>query len=147
MAGVYTVYLRENKFGCKGSSTLNLSYYESPKPILHAVDVCPGQKLTLDAGNYASFLWNDNVSTTRKIEVMGDGKAYSVSVKDANGCVNTSNVVTVNTRIAPVYKLNQDTSFCRGGEAVITSYSIHYTKLYDLVQWLDLLLLKLLMKI
>ena len=50
----------------------------------------PNGQVILDAGNYASFIWNTN-ETTQQISVNTLG-SYSVDVVDAGGCQGSSNI-------------------------------------------------------
>jgi hypothetical protein len=50
----------------------------------------PNGQVILDAGNYASFVWNTN-ETTQQISVNTLG-SYSVDVVDAGGCQGSSNI-------------------------------------------------------
>ena len=50
----------------------------------------PNGQVILDAGNYASFVWNTN-ETTQQISVNTLG-SYSVDVIDASGCQGSSNI-------------------------------------------------------
>lgn len=52
--------------------------------------VCPGQTVVLNPGNYSSYLWQDN-STSSTYNVTQTGN-YSVTVTDANGCSGTGSV-------------------------------------------------------
>jgi PKD repeat protein len=85
---------------------------------------CQGGSVTLDAGGLAgaTYLWSNN-ATTQTINVTTSG-TYSVIVTKSNGCSATSNsiVVTVNpTPTAPVISANGPTTFCNGGNVMLTS--------------------------
>jgi hypothetical protein len=56
--------------------------------------ICPGDKLILDAGSFASYKWQNN-ATTSTFTVTKTGK-YNVVVVDADGCTATDEIdVTV----------------------------------------------------
>ena len=82
---------------------------------------CTGGSVTLDAGNFASYLWSNN-ATTQTINVNATGD-YSVIVTDANNCKDTSNVQSVNVSNAPLptVTVTGNTSFCEGDSVVLTS--------------------------
>ena len=52
---------------------------------------CAGPSVTLDAGNFTSYLWSDN-STDQYLEVSLSG-LYSVTVIDADGCTSNDEVL------------------------------------------------------
>ncbi|MBS1910504.1 MAG: SBBP repeat-containing protein [Bacteroidetes bacterium] len=66
-----------------------------------SLSLCPGGKITLDAGaGYVSYLWNTG-ATTQTIDVTVPGQ-YAVTVADAGGCSGTSASVDVVAKIAPM---------------------------------------------
>ena len=56
--------------------------------------ICPGQKLVLTPGNFATYKWQDNsASSTFNVTATG---IYSVNVTDASGCTGSASIkVTV----------------------------------------------------
>jgi hypothetical protein len=89
-----------------------------------ATTFCQGGSVTLDAGSYpgASFLWS-NGATTQTTNVTTSG-TYSVTVTKSNGCVATSNAITVTvnpTPTAPTITPSGATTFCNGGSVDLTS--------------------------
>lgn len=89
-----------------------------------ATTFCQGGSVTLDAGSYpgATFLWSDGATTqTNNITTSG---TYSVTVTKSNGCVATSNAITVTvnpTPTAPTISASGPTTFCNGGNVTLTS--------------------------
>jgi len=82
-------------------------------------DLCTGSTRILDAGNFSSYLWNDN-STSRTLTVDGPG-TYSVTVTDAEGCKGTG-TTTISTWLpAPAGFLPPDTSMCTYGSLQLTA--------------------------
>lgn len=54
---------------------------------------CPGYTLLLNAGNYSSYLWQDNsINASFLVTKTGD---YYVTVKDADGCTKTDSIKVV----------------------------------------------------
>ncbi len=89
-----------------------------------ATTFCQGSSVTLDAGSYpgATFLWSDG-ATTQTTNVTASG-SYSVTVWKSNGCVSTSNAITVSvnpTPTAPTISNSGTTTFCNGGSVTLTS--------------------------
>lgn len=89
-----------------------------------ATTFCQGGSVTLDAGSYpgATFLWSDGATTqTNNVTTSG---TYSVTVTKSNGCVSTSNAITVTvnpTPTAPTISASGPTTFCNGGSVTLTS--------------------------
>lgn len=89
-----------------------------------ATTFCQGSSVTLDAGSYpgATFLWS-NGATTQTTNITTSG-SYSVTVWKSNGCVATSNAITVTvnpTPTAPTISAGSSTTFCNGGSVTLTS--------------------------
>jgi len=88
-----------------------------PKPVV-SLDktsvICHGDILQLDAGNFASYLWNDG--TINRFLSADKTGTYSVAVRDYNGCKGSD--TTTITRLAPKPAgfLSNDTSFCFPGQ-------------------------------
>ena len=85
---------------------------------------CQGGSVTLDAGSYpgATYLWSNN-ATTQTTSVTTSGN-YSVTVTKSNGCVATSNAITVTVNLppsAPTVTASGPTTFCNGGNVTLTS--------------------------
>jgi parallel beta-helix repeat protein len=87
-----------------GGDSVNFRVYVNPLP---AVDLGQdillneGYSTVLDAGEWSSYLWNDN-STERFLEVSQQG-TYWTEVMDENGCKNRD---TVSVTINPVENIN-----------------------------------------
>jgi PKD repeat protein len=89
-----------------------------------ATTFCQGGSVTLDAGSYpgATFAWS-NGGTTQTINVTTSG-TYSCTVTKSNGCVATSNAITVTVNplpTAPTINASGSTTFCNGGSVDLTS--------------------------
>jgi PKD repeat protein len=89
-----------------------------------ATTFCQGGSVTLDAGSYAgaTYLWS-NGATTQTTSVTASG-TYSVTVTKSNGCVATSNGITVMVNAlpaTPTITANGPVTFCNGGSVDLTS--------------------------
>jgi hypothetical protein len=83
-AGIYWLRVTGTN-GCIFTDSIKMTIVQNPKPVLGndtTIDQC--DSIYLDAGNYASFLWNTG-ATTRVIKVK-TANLYSVTVTDANTC-------------------------------------------------------------
>jgi len=80
---------------CKDSANYIVNINPLPVSLLKkSVDVCTGNKVILDPGSYASYLWNTG-STSRALFVDTAGK-YSVKLTSDKGCtVTDSSVVSI----------------------------------------------------
>jgi hypothetical protein len=83
--------------------------------------ICSGDSVTLTAAPNTSYLWNTG-ATTQSIVVHNNG-SYWVSVANASGCTAVSSIttVTVNPVPAPVISAGGPTTFCAGGNVVLTA--------------------------
>ncbi len=95
VTGIYTVTVTANG-GCSTKDTISVTFNALPVVNLGAdLNICLSDTVTLDAGNPGStYLWSTG-ATTRTIRVNA-AATYSVSVTNANGCVNTDEVVVTN---------------------------------------------------
>jgi hypothetical protein len=111
--GIYSVVVTDVN-GCMNADTMMATV--NPVPVVdlgnNIIQCADAAAITLDAQNAgASFLWNDG-STTETITVSTSG-TYSVTVTDANGCMNYSAMdLTVNP--LPVVNLGNDVTQCGG---------------------------------
>lgn len=108
-----------NKAGCsKTSALMKVGMRIPPTPSITAgssLTICPGDSVTLDAGEgYRAYMWS-NGKQTRRITVNAAG-SFSVEVTDQHGCSGRSAPVevTVGNRLQPVIGVNGPTEFCAG---------------------------------
>ena len=98
--------------GCNGSDTINVVVdAEIMVDLGSDTTVCNGEKITLDAGVYSSYMWDDNSTMqTRDVIVTTVGATmYNVEVTSAAGCTGNSSITI--TGLAPVMvDLGPDTS-------------------------------------
>ena len=86
-----------------------------------ATTFCQGGNVVLTASAGTSYLWS-NGATTSSITVSTSG-SYTVTVTNANGCSATSSatVVTVNALPTATITAGSATTFCQGGNVVLTA--------------------------
>jgi uncharacterized protein (TIGR02145 family) len=113
-----------NANGCSNTAQVTVTVNALPTPSISYVGspiLCQGSVLALNATAGSSYLWS-NGQTTQSIQAT-QGGAYTVQVTNANGCVGTSNPVTltVNPLPAPSITAQGPTTFCQGGSVVLTS--------------------------
>lgn len=89
-------------------------------------DLCPGQNLSLSAGNHTSYLWSDN-STDPTLQIDNDNVAvvttetYGVTVTNISGCENQDEI---NVTLLPVVmaEINAPADgVCEDGSLVLTA--------------------------
>ncbi len=96
-SGVYTVTVSIGN--CIDIDTIQVSFNALPVVSLGLdADICTSDTITLDAGNTGStYLWSTG-ATTQTIRVSNAG-TYSVTVTNANTCVNTDEIVVTNKAV------------------------------------------------
>jgi hypothetical protein len=119
--GQYTVDVVD-VFGCTGTSA-PLTVNVNALPVVdlgNDTTICTGNSVTLDAGNFVSYLWNTNGSTNQTLVAASNG-AYMVTVTDVNGCVGSDQVsVTVAALLQPtVTSSSNNNTFCVGGSLTL----------------------------
>jgi len=100
--GNYSLVVKDDN-GCASPSVpVDIKNVNNPISVFLGEDTsfCPGNTLTLNAGTFASYEWQDH-STNATFTVTKTGK-YWVSVKDADGCT-TSDTILVNVDCSEVY--------------------------------------------
>lgn len=104
-----------NSTGCVDSSAIDVTVVVSPSVSLgNDTAVCDGVTLTLDAGSYTSYLWDDASTMQTRTTVSSTGNMdYSVEVTDANGCT-ARDTITVMGYSTVMVDLGNDTSLCDG---------------------------------
>lgn len=111
--GDYAVTVTKNF--CTGSDTVHVDVLPNPQPVISPVGpitACTGDIITLDAGSFTSYAWN-NSSSTQTIQPGLSGH-YAVTVTQ-NGCTGTDAVdVTFNTRPVPVITVIGSAVLCTG---------------------------------
>ncbi len=80
--------------------------------------VCIGTAVTLSGGGAVTYVW-DNGGINGVAFTPGTTTTYTVTGTDANGCVNTDQVV-VNINALPVVNAGNDFSICFGDNATVS---------------------------
>lgn len=113
-----------------GSPSCSIFSFEIAEPAQFDVNIthsgslsfCEGNSITLTASNGSSYLWT-NGATTKEITVDTSGD-YKVTVTDANGCSNVSNITTTIEKplLTPKIEImSSSTSVCEGEEVTFNS--------------------------
>lgn len=113
-------YTFEAVNGCSTTMSDDYIVLQAPEVDLgNDTTVC---SITLDAGpGYASYDWSTG-DITQSVEA-DITAAYSVTVEDANGCMDSDEiVVTVNPIPSPVITPNGIVEFCVGDSAILTAF-------------------------
>ena len=93
------------------SNTIQMKLFNAPVVTLDRSQLlCESSKRILDAGNFASYSWNDG-SSSRTLIVTDTGR-YRVTVKDNNGCAASDSVNIVAYAAVPGNFLPADTAIC-----------------------------------
>jgi hypothetical protein len=99
-----------------------------------ATTFCSGSSVVLTASAGSSYLWS-NGATTQSITVTTAG-SYTVRVTNASGCRSPASAATVVTVIAlPTAPISGNTSFCTGGNTVLTSTATAGSGTISSYQW------------
>ncbi len=90
-SGTYSVIVSDAN-GCTGTDLVTVTANPNPTPTITGnLSYCIGSSTTLDAGSYASYIWNPS-GNSQIINVNTEG-TYSVTVTDVNGCTGTNSVI------------------------------------------------------
>lgn len=117
-----------NSNGCSSTSeAVSIFVANNPSPTISAVGsttFCQGGSVELSSSESNGNLWS-NSSQLPSINVTSAGD-YSVTVTDNNGCVGTSNIISVNVNplpTVPTISANGPLTFCQGSNVVLTASS------------------------
>ena len=123
-----------NAAGCDSIVTLDLTIHTSPTVDL-GIDtiLCSGTTIDLDAGSGFTYLWND-ATTNQSLTASATGE-YSVTITDANSCVDSD---TINVTLATLLVVTLDSTniTCNGlidgtATATVTGGTPNYTYLWN----------------
>ena len=98
----------------------------NPLPVVNAgtdVTVCAGTPVTLSGSGASTYTWNNAISNAVAFTPTAT-TTYTVTGTDANGCVNTDQVVvTVNAMPDTTVIASGPLSFCPGGSVILAAVS------------------------
>lgn len=111
-SGIYYDTLK-TAAGCDSVVVTRLAVREKPKPVLGKDrNICEGQTITLDPGNFVTYVWQD-LSTTQQYTVTKPG-TYIVTVTNAFNCKASARIVIPATAKMPTGFLPKDQELCSG---------------------------------
>ena len=115
-AGTYTCTFR-NSYGCTSTQDVTVTVFTAP--IVSGTNaICSGNSTTLTASGADSYTWS-NGATTPSITVSESG-TYTVTGTTSDGCSGSAGI-TVSVGALPTITINGNTSFCQGGNTVLTA--------------------------
>ncbi|MCC7244254.1 MAG: T9SS type A sorting domain-containing protein [Saprospiraceae bacterium] len=104
--------------GCTGSASITLTANTPATPVISGImPICPGQNLTLSAGNFASYHWSTG-STSSSATINQPGN-YTVTVSNAAGCTGTATALIPTNTLNLTIQGNAD--ICIGGFTALTA--------------------------
>ncbi|MEO6071502.1 MAG: gliding motility-associated C-terminal domain-containing protein [Chitinophagaceae bacterium] len=114
----YTVFAKKSS-GCTVIDSVHIKVNSAvPVNLGKDTSICVGDSLILDAGNkYATYAWS-NGSVRSSITVSNKG-AYSVKVKDGNGCAAMDTISLLNVFDLPQVRLNKDSILCSDSSKIL----------------------------
>jgi len=118
-SGNYTVTVTDGN-GCSASTSVAVVVNPLPVPnITGTFAFCQGSSTLIDAGvGYTNYMWSNGDPTQTTTIIAGN--TYTVTVTDANGCVNTdSQLITVNAN--PVPAITGTLAICQGNNTILTA--------------------------
>jgi len=112
-AGTYSVTVVDGN-GCNSSDTVIVVENPNPTPAITGnTSFCTGDSITLNAGNYNTYLWTPS-GNTQTISVTSGG-TYSVTVTDGNACIGVDSIIIIENA-SPIVTVTDD-SVCIGYQA------------------------------
>ncbi|RYY49574.1 MAG: hypothetical protein EOO06_06640 [Chitinophagaceae bacterium] len=116
----------DNNTNCHSTTrtAVTLTISQAALPVITAagpISFCQGGSVQLTASAGLSYNWS-NGANTQSITVSAPGN-YSAVINQGNGCISTSNVITVSVNPIPTIAVtaNGPLSFCQGGSVQLTS--------------------------
>lgn len=118
-----------DSLGCVGRDTFDFVYRANPQPVILGDSlVCSGNTVHLYLGQtYQSYTWSNN--TTYPYLNISSGGNYSVTVKDAFGCVGADTIIH-STKAAPSGAAHAGGTICKGQSANISYTASQCTYLW-----------------
>ncbi len=113
--------------GCSNTDSVMVIVHSLPVVTLGNDSAQCAGTITLDAGVYASYLWN-NGDLTQTTATSADGN-YFVVVTDTNNCSNSSDTVSLTFYQVPAIFIGADTTLC--GTSLLLDAGIHDAYLWN----------------
>lgn len=114
--------------GCTASTTAMVTVNTLPAPLAsNTGPYCPGSTIQLNVGAFATYTWSgpssfssNSQNPTILSSTASNGGVYTVTVTNANGCINSSSTtVVMNTVPNPI--IGSNSPVCLGGSINLTS--------------------------
>jgi gliding motility-associated-like protein len=126
MAGTYSVLVSAGS--CTANATTNVVINPLPTPApSNTGPYCPGNTMQLNVGAFTTYTWSgpsaftsNSQNPTQANAQTTNGGVYTVSVTDANGCVNSS-TTTVVVNPSPVVVIGSNSPICLNSTLNLTS--------------------------
>lgn len=115
-----TYYFTVSDGTCSNYDTITVYEFQNPNALVAAdTTVCNGEAVTFELvnGPFVTYAWSNGTNGVDSITVTQPG-TYVLSVTDVNGCVWTSNTVTLSNFPTPVPTIT-DTGGCTGETIVL----------------------------
>ena len=121
-AGTATFTFTNTATGC--TNTTNLVTVNTLPTVSLGKDtmLCQGEKITLNAGNANSYLWNDN-STVQTLQVTSAG-VYKVTVTNSNNCTAADSINISYKNCKQLLIIEDTLKICKGDSVVIKAYGV-----------------------
>ncbi len=114
--------------GCENTATATITVHPLPNPMVTPANpaICLGQSVELTASGGTNYVWNggnlNNVSGASQTVSPNQTTTYTVTVTDANGCINTVQV-TVTVNPLPVLTVTpQNEELCDGESLSLAAF-------------------------
>lgn len=126
--GTVTYYAAsvDNATNCQSNArtAVVLSITQAPLPVITAngpVTFCQGSSVVLTATTGNSYNWSNGASS--QSVTVTTGGTFTVTIDQGNGCISTSNPVTVVVNPLPTVNVTASgpTTFCQGGSVQLTA--------------------------
>lgn len=120
--GTETYYATETVAGCESQATA-ISVTMFALPVANAGTdqvICPGDTAALLASGGTSYVWSTGDTTAASTASPAMAATYTVTVTDANGCVNTDDV-QVDPSGSVTASAGSDVNICVGDSAMLTA--------------------------
>lgn len=120
--------LVEKYFNLVGNQTYHFIEGNASQQIFQLVSsetsICPGQTITLDAGEAASYLWSDG--TTDRYNYVTEPGDYQVEVTDENGIVYLTNLISIIEQTPPTVEVTALSPTCNGYSNGVIEFDYTY---------------------